>query len=410
MTMPLFWIAAVLLLAIAALFVFFPLLSAGRSGDQELRDELNKAFYKQRLAEITREAGEGIVNDEQELVVDLKQSLLDDVPKTMLQRDSHLLSTKRVLTISMVMLVVLSVGVYHVFGHLDQVKRWESVSAQLPELSKKLMAPNGNALTEPEMDDLTLALRTRLYYQPNDATGWLLLGRIALANRDAQMAVGAMEKAYQLSPNDKSVAFGYAQALMVSDDELQQKRAIDMLNSMVNSGSTDLRVYSLLAFYAYEQQQYELAIKHWTTMKTILGPQDSRYELLERSIDGAEKALDKASTLNDATLGLTITVSIGDKVTVPENAVMIVSVHDEHGSPMPIAAQRYKLTQFPRTVFLDDSNSMIQGRKISDLVKMVVKVRIDSDGNVMTKNGDWFGQSQPVQLGQTVAVEINQHY
>jgi cytochrome c-type biogenesis protein CcmI len=408
--MTLFWIAAVLLLTIAALFVFFPLFSRHRPADDALRDDLNKAFYKQRRQEIAREANEGIVNDEEELIVDLKQSLLDDVPKAIPQSESRLFSTQRVLTYSMIFLVVVTVGVYSAFGHLDQVQRWESVSAQLPELSKKLMTPSGSTLTAQEMDDLTLALRTRLHYQSSDATGWLLLGRIGLANRDAQTALGAMEKAYQLAPHDSNMAFGYAQALMVSDDESQQQRAIAMLNGLVDSGSTDLRVYSLLAFYQYEQQQYDLAIKYWTTMQTILGPQDSRYEMLARSIDEAKKALESMSTPNDSHLGLTITVNTGASVVIPDTAVMIVSVHDEHGSPMPIAAQRFDLTQFPRTVFLNDSHSMIQGRKISDLSKMVVKVRIDADGNVMTKNGDWFGQSQPVQLGETVAVEVNQQY
>ena len=45
-----------------------------------LRDELNKAFYKDRLVELEVEAEEGLVDNQQELIDDLKQSLLDDVP------------------------------------------------------------------------------------------------------------------------------------------------------------------------------------------------------------------------------------------------------------------------------------------------------------------------------------------
>ncbi len=77
---------------------------------------------------------------------------------------------------------------------------------------------------------------------------------------------------------------------------------------------------------------------------------------------------------------------------------------------MPVAAARYPLGTFPRTVVLDDNNSMMEGRKLSSLDGLIVRVRIDSDGNVATRDGDWFGESQPAKLGDTVAVSINQQY
>lgn len=61
-------------------FVIIPFIQKRANNDQALRDELNKAFYKDRLKELEEETEEGIVADQQDLIADLKQTLLDDIP------------------------------------------------------------------------------------------------------------------------------------------------------------------------------------------------------------------------------------------------------------------------------------------------------------------------------------------
>ena len=43
-------------------------------------------------------------------------------------------------------------------------------------------------VTEQDLLDFTLALRTRLKEEPNDYRGWLLLGRLTLDGNDPEMA------------------------------------------------------------------------------------------------------------------------------------------------------------------------------------------------------------------------------
>ncbi len=47
-----FWISTLLLVAIAVVFVIIPFIQKRANNDQALRDELNKAFYKDRLKEL----------------------------------------------------------------------------------------------------------------------------------------------------------------------------------------------------------------------------------------------------------------------------------------------------------------------------------------------------------------------
>jgi cytochrome c-type biogenesis protein CcmI len=407
--MTLFWISTLILVAIACVFIAIPLIQKKANNDTVLRDELNKAFYKDRLNELQEETAEGLVDNQQDLIADLKQSLLDDIPADKQATQQSQVSTLAVLVPSVLLVVLLSYGMYAKFGNYDKVEHWQQVSADLPLLTRKLMAPQGQGveLTDQEMEDLTLSLRTRLYYQPEDSTGWLLLGRIAMANRDMQTAIGAMKHAYALEPQDGDIQLGYAQALMLSDDEMDQTQARSILQRLAKRDYVDLRVYSLLAFDAFERADYPSAIQYWGLMQKMIGPNDSRYEMLTRSIDSAKRKMGEGVVEGTS---VSVTISLADNVVLPQNAVLIVSVHSADGAPMPIAAARYPLSSFPRTVVLDDNNSMMQGRKLSDLSTLMVRVRIDTDGNVSTKDGDWFGESQPVNLGEPVEVVINKQY
>ncbi|MCG6218653.1 c-type cytochrome biogenesis protein CcmI [Vibrio furnissii] len=407
--MTLFWISTLILVAITCVFVAIPLIQKKANNDTVLRDELNKAFYKDRLNELQEETEEGLVDNEQDLIADLKQSLLDDIPTQEQAKQQSAISTMGVLIPSIALVVLLSYGLYAKFGNYTKVEQWQQVSANLPELTRKLMAPQGQGveLSDQEMQDLTLSLRTRLYYQPEDSTGWLLLGRIAMANRDMQTAIGAMKHAYALEPQDGDIQLGYAQALMLSDDEMDQNQARAILKRLSQRDYVDLRVYSLLAFDAFERADYPSAIQYWGMMQQMIGPNDGRYEMLTRSIESAKRKMGEVVVDGQS---VPVTISLASNVTLPKNAVLIVSIHTADGAPMPVAAARYPLSSFPRTVVLDDTNSMMQGRKLSSLDALMVRVRIDTDGNVSTKDGDWYGESQAVKLGESVEVVIDKQY
>ncbi|CAK2449135.1 c-type cytochrome biogenesis protein CcmI [Vibrio crassostreae] len=406
--MTLFWISTIILSLAAIFLIVLPFINKKANNDEMLRDELNKAFYKDRLVELEVEAEEGLVDNQQELIDDLKQSLLDDVPAQEEMKKTQI-STVGVVVPSIILVVVVTYGMYFKFGALDKVQHWQEVSSNLPELSKKLMSSEGGALTDDELEDLTLALRTRLHYQPKDSTGWLLLGRIALANRDAETAKDSMERAYKLEPKNEDVQLGFAQALMLSPDEADQNQARLILSRLIQNDYVDLRVFSLLAFDAFERQDYPGAVKYWSIMQQMIGPQDSRYEMLSRSIESAQKKMgDNMGVDQGKTVAVTLDLSAD--VNADPNSVLIVSVHRADGSPMPIAAARYPLGTFPRTVVLDDGNSMLEGQELSNLETLMVRARLDTDGNVSTREGDWYGESEVVELGAPVTIDINKQY
>ncbi len=420
--MMLFWISTAVISLLACAVVVYPLLKPNLIDEEAERDELNKAFFNDRLAELEAEDDTGIVTDKQALVLDLQQSLLDDIPhQSAPLASNYKLALAKVAVPAVVFMLLLTYGMYFKFGAADKVLHWQQVEANLPELSKKLMDPRQPEMTPQELDDLTLALRTRLQHVADDATGWLLLGRIAMANRDTQTAIGAMKNADRLAPNDSGVQLSYAQALMFSGDPADQQQAEQILDKLAQAGGqVDLRVYSLKAFNAYENGDFASAIEYWRKMLAVLPSDDSRTEMLQRSIAAAQKQMQATSApitsstsvpvQSVAGTAVNITISLTEDVPLPKQGMLMVSIHSADGAPMPIAAARYPLDHFPVTVVMDDNNSMLKERKLSSLNDIMVRARIDSDGNVGISEHDWYGESHAYTLGEDVTVTINQHY
>ncbi|MDG3088743.1 c-type cytochrome biogenesis protein CcmI [Vibrio hannami] len=407
--MTVFWFSTAVLIVASAILIGLPLFKTKRFDDAERRDELNKALFKDRLTELEEEASEGIATDSQELVADLKQSLLDDIPQDQAEVRQAETDYKplHVFVPSILLLAAISYGMYSSFGNLDKVTDWQDTLSELPKLTQKLMSPSDERpLTDEEMDALTLGLRTQLHKSPEDANGWLLLGRIALANQDGGTAEGAFGKAYKLDPENPDIRLGYAQSKMMSQDEQERAMARSMLIGLLQDSYVDLRIYSLLAFDSYQNNQFEAAIRYWRMMQKMIGPEDSRYSMLERSIQNAENQLGKSVS----TTSVPVMIKLGEGIQPGSQGVLIVSVHDGAGSPIPVAAARYPVGSFPRTVVLDDGNVMMEGQSISSLESIIVRARIDTDGNVASKGGDWFGESVVTKLGEQVEITIDKQY
>ena len=407
--MTLFWLITVALVLVAAAIFVAPMYLGKAQDDVASRDELNKAFFKDRINELESETSEGLVSNQDELVSELQQSLLDDVPA---QAEQQKTAVSTVMLIpGLIMLVAVSYGMYFTVGNLDKVESWQQTVAQLPELSKRLMDEQGaEPLSDAEMNDLTLALRTRLHDNPNDATGWLLLGRIGMANRDADTAQGAMKRAYALEPGNPEIQLSYAQTLMLIGDPAKSDYARQLLRNVIKQDHTNIRAMSLLAFDSFERGDYPQAVSYWTMMKRMIGEDDPRAKMLDRSIERAQAQITQASEQAANPKTVSVKVELDPSVTLPSQGIVIVSVHSADGAPMPVAARRMPLSQFPLTLTLSDSDSMIPERLMSSLPTMIVKARIDTDGNVMTKKGDWYGQSDVISLGGSTNVQINKQY
>ncbi|EMH5402786.1 cytochrome c biogenesis protein CcmH, partial [Salmonella enterica] len=99
----------------------------------------------------------------------------------------------------------------------------------------------------------------------------------------------AYANACRLDPKNRDAALGYAEALTRSSDPEDNRRGGELLRRLVSRDHTDIRVLSLYAFSAFEQQRFDEAVAAWEMMLKLLPAGDARRAVIERSIRLAQE-------------------------------------------------------------------------------------------------------------------------
>jgi cytochrome c-type biogenesis protein CcmH len=94
---------------------------------------------------------------------------------------------------------------------------------------------------------------------------------------------------------------------------------------------------------------------------------------------------------------VTMAPSLGSKGSATDT--LFVFARESNGPPMPVAIVRATKKDLPFAFRLDDSNSMMPSRKLSDVDMVVIVARISKSGQAMAQSGDLEGISQPVKPG-----------
>ncbi|WP_323887840.1 c-type cytochrome biogenesis protein CcmI [Aeromonas veronii] len=412
-----FWIVIAGLLVLVSLALVVPLWRG--EGKQSIsRSALNKQLYRQRLLEIGEEREQGVLAEESDSLVELQRSLLDDIPDV----EQTARSGKSLIWIpGVLVLLVVSLGLYYKLGSWQEVSRWQDASSRLGELSNRILVERDAKVTEQDLLDFTLALRTRLKDEPNDYRGWLLLGRLALDGNDPEMASEALERAYTLAPQKSLVAVPYAQALMMTGDEAQ---ADALLQAAIAQDPDNIEARSVYAFMALQKEDFQTALSRWQAMLPLMEKGTPRYVMVERSMEYARAQLKqrgievtnsgaaKAGAVEGQPLAVKegefpIHVTLAAGIQMPEDAHLFVFAVVPNGPPMPIAVKRIAGPTLPVTLSLGDGDAMMEGSKLAAYPELQFKARLSRGGNVMNKEGAFEGVSVSVKTAEIPAAPID---
>lgn len=190
-------------------------------------------------------------------------------------------------------IVALVVGAvsYYQTGSYKQVKVWQQATAQAPALLERALDPKAEPLNEEDMARLALGLRTRLQTDAGNVEGWIMLGRVGMVLGNASTATEAYANAYRLDPKNSDAALGYAEALTRSSDPDDNRRGGELLRQLVRGEHANVRILSMYAFNAFEQQRFGEAVAAWEMMLKLLPANDTRRAVIERSIKQAMEQL-----------------------------------------------------------------------------------------------------------------------
>ncbi len=440
--MLIFWTIAAILTGLALLFIILPLLKKSTLPDQNAQNALNKRIYQQKLAELQEED----MTEEQraEAKLELDRSVLQD-----LRNNSQVTYSQARWA---PLLVILLLPVFAVGSYLQ---------VGTPELNtvQALQPPTTPSSLPPNFEEMVKRLATRLKTDTQDEEGWKMLAR-------SYAVLGDYEKTTQ-TYNQVLARFGENPAVLVELAEFIARTNQDELAglpSLLIKQALELQPdfqdgLWLAGFAAAQQHNYAQAITHWQHLLQQLpadehqtrpalekhiaeaqkelklqtqssqSPSDNRTnpvptKTLPSSSDLADSPVEKeamdnpvgttteaesvptvvAGTIQGIEVVINLEPTLQAQVTGEDT--LFVYARALTGPPMPLAIIKTKVAEFPMTISLDDSLSIVPSMKLSNFEEVTVIARISKSGSAALQTGDLQGQVSPVKVGQQQQVNV----
>lgn len=256
-----FGLAAVLLLVIACAIFVIPLVNKPKPVPTTSRDSINKAYYNYRLNELDEDEQQGVVAERDELVKELQQNLLVDIPEQSQETIKEKPVSMMVILTGVFLLVAITVFSYVKTGGYEQVEYLQKAEADYPQLREKY---NANSLSDAEVRRFALALRARIFDRFENVEDLLILGEMGMRLNSYPIASQAFSHAYRLDPNNPNAQsfYGYL-TLMYAQNDSQASFALGLLNKSLEQNPDNLFVIKALAFYALESKDTNMMLYYW---------------------------------------------------------------------------------------------------------------------------------------------------
>jgi cytochrome c-type biogenesis protein CcmH len=420
-----FWLPAVLMVLLAAALILFPL-RRRRSEATLSRTAVNTSIFRERLAELDIERQEGRVDAEQyrQLRAELERTLLGDVPAEAASTSTLGPGTIKLAGVMAVLVPLLALGYYYVSSYRGEVANWVALQHRLDALAKQAIRDPDVLRSQKDLDlrDFTRVLQAHLAQQGmSDPDGLYLLGISYLELQQAEPARAALERAYELQPERPDIMLAYAQALIFANDGRLDETSTALLHRVLQANPHQQRALFLLGLGSFNNGDYEKAVHAWQSLLALRSDAtDSEgARLLKNSIARAQALLAERNqapareqpTQTGPRLAVTVDLSPQLREKLSPDATLFIFAKAADGPPMPLAAVRQPVKDFPVQVVLDDSQAVMPAMKLSNFKQVVVNARIAKAGSVTAQSGDLQGTSGTLELKeglQPVTLVIDQ--
>jgi cytochrome c-type biogenesis protein CcmH len=399
---------------LSALAVAFALWSLWRNAPKQSvadRDAYNVALYRQRAAEIERDAASGVIDAETRatLLAELGGSLLDeahDEPATDETEDAKAARRDR-RAVAVVCALLIPLAAALMYGQLGAREDWALADA----LTVLRSAPEENDLEA--LDRLIAMLDERLAKQPGDAETLFLLGHARMRQGEYTAAADAFAALRPLETGDQTVLVSLAQARYLADEGRVEPATKALMDRALAANPHEPLVLEMLALDALRSARYAAAIDY---LERALagGLEGERAASLEAGLMRARAALaaaggadgkapEVAATPASAeraaptgTARVEVAVALEPSAEVGPAARVFVIARQIGGPPMPIAVRALSVSELPAVVALSDADAMQPSRLLSQFDQVEVLARLSQSGTPTRSPGDLEAAAAPV--------------
>lgn len=251
------------------------------------------------------------------------------------------------------------------------------------------------------LDDAIARLQQALQRDPGQADGWRLLGGVLSGQGRMQEANDAYAHAVKLRPDDPGVLAEAAEVRAKSAPRHRfDAQAVAWLEHAIERNPEHQRARWFLGIARRQAGDAAGAAAAW---EPLLAEVDAgTAAALRPQIDAARKdaGLPSLTAAAPAATGLTVEVALDPglaaRARLRGDASVFVIAREPGGAPMPVAAEKHAASELPFTTTLDDADSPMPTRKLSQLHEVELVARLSASGNAMPQDGDV--ESAPVRV------------
>jgi cytochrome c-type biogenesis protein CcmH len=272
---------------------------------------------------------------------------------------------------------------------------------------------SSGAGSPPDIGEIVNSLSQRLLDNPEDAQGWLMLGRSQQMLQQHDEAIATFERALQLEKGQNAqILVALAIALIEQQGGEMTDRSSNLLEDALLQEPNNVDALFYGGGAAALRGDTSLAADRWEALLRM-NSLDEVQELLQRKINewrGLPSPVEIYPMAKDNPV-ISINISLSDEVvsTLSADATVFVIARVPGQPGPPIAVKRQQLADFPKLIELGDRDVMIQGRKLSNFSKLEIVARVTASGQPIAQSGDWFGSLiANANSGQTIDLLINQ--
>ena len=403
-----FWLICAAMLLLGVLFVAIPLWRGKVENNTVLRDAANLEILRDQSVEMTTDLNNDLLTPDAfaQGQRELQVRLLDEV-KTTQAVVAAPRNPARILAIVLAVLIpVASILLYQKLGNQ------KALSPQQAELASA--GDSGVIRSEAALADLELKLKK----SPENADGWLQLGRSYSELKRYDDATRVYEQLSKLKPDESLVWTEYADAYAMSRGQTLLGEPTKFLTKALALDADNTTALALSGSAAMERGDYVAAITHWQKLVGLLPADYPDIQMIKDGIKsareflaaqaGGKALLAKLPALPEAERVVpNLEAAVSGKVSLspallskvsPEDTVFILA-RAATGPKMPLAVFRKQVKDLPLTFTLDDSMAMTPQSKISGFAQIIVVARVSKSGTPMAGAGDLEGMTAAIKPG-----------
>ena len=396
-----FYLGAAALLLAACAFVLWPMLRAGRRPTQaDGNSASNLAVLREQQALLDADLAAARIDAAQHLAA------RTELERRVLEEDAEGAGIEAAPRSSRATLLAVALGLAVPLAAVGLYARLGNTAGLVPQAAAQ------PPVTEADVVAMVEKLAQRMQAQPDDATGWLMLGRSYAALQRFPEAVKAYARAVALTPNDAQLLVDYADVLAaVAQSAAGEPTRLITRALQIEPGN--LKALALAGSAAFERKDFAAAIAYWTQARTAAPAGGEFAQGLDSSLAEARAAAAAPSAAGTKAAGtgapanaagaeqLAGRVSLAPALAarVAADDTVFIYARAAEGPRMPLAIQRRKVRELPITFTLDDSMAMAPEMKLSKFGSVIVEARVSKSGNAMPQAGDLRGQLGPLKPG-----------